>query len=94
MLCLGDLSGVEGVVAHVTEDLELLNLIELGFVLKRRLGNDLEDLGLGHGWFPLVDEYSITHQAVPWWVSRHFRYRTPPQAHWLGWWEVVASQPQ
>ena len=69
MLCLGDRPGVKGVVAHVTEDLELLLSGELVLVPKSRLGDDLEDLGLGHGWFPLVDEYSITHQAVPWWVS-------------------------
>jgi len=60
VLCLGDLSGLEGVVAHITEDLELLNLIEFVIVLKSRFGNDFEYLSLGHGWFPLVDEYNIT----------------------------------
>ena len=65
MLCLGDRPGVKGVVAHVTEDLELLLSGESVIVPKSRLGNDLEDLGLGQGWFPLVDEYNITGLVAP-----------------------------
>ena len=58
MLCFGDLPTLKSIVADLTEDLKLLNLGEV--VRSSRLGDDLEDLGLGHGWFPLVDEYSIT----------------------------------
>ena len=58
MLCLGDVSTLKSIVAYLTEDLELLNLGEsLCYI---RLGNDFEYLGLGQGWFPLVDEYIMT----------------------------------
>ena len=60
VLCLGDLTGVEGVVAHVTEDLKLLNLIEFVFVPKSRFGNDLENLSLGH-FVCCVCEYYKPH---------------------------------
>ena len=64
VLCFGDLPTLKSIVADLTEDLELLNLGEV--VRSSRLGDDLEDLGLGHGWFPLVDEYSITPPRRTW----------------------------
>lgn len=46
VLCLGDLPTFKSIVAHLTEDLELLNLVEV--VCSSRFGNDLENLSLGH----------------------------------------------
>ena len=63
MLCLGDVPTFKSIVTYLTEDLELLNLGER--LCSIRLGNDLEDLGLGQGWFPLVDEYNITGLVAP-----------------------------